>query len=673
MYNFVKSSLGWFHLVILSLGIVIIILYSFKPIESNQVFCFEDVSVIPMTANTILKNQTVIATNGKITFIGEASKATIPANAIKINAKGKFLIPGFIDCYAHIHEKNPPLFIANGITTVRNAPGQPFQHGVKYLSDNGKIFAPRIYSAGVPVSGQIASYHTQGIIANVEEARFAVRETKRMGYDALFVYVTISQETYTAVLDEAEKLNINVEGHLPYLVKFKDYATGAQRSFDNLVGFMNLQTGETYPKERLVEMAKDFKASNKYIIPTLTIHKARALSGKDDSLRQTANMKYVPPRQRAYWHLSSPNYKYIGAPLLVKTFYEQGLKLLLGSDAGFHFVIPGFSYHDEMQNFSELGIPNYDILKAGTIDAAAYLGWQEKIGTIEVNKEADMVLLDANPLEYISNTRRIAGVMLKGKWYPKTELDKKLSVVEAELKQMSGNTDRLKSFKNPSVSYKPIALYNIYYKDVLCGNEIIYSNSNGERTKIISHNSIDPPAQRNTTTEWIIKNGVPESVWVKRSSVEGVSAMKLRKSGNYFSVKGSLPFLGKVNFADSSHTQTLLAGPNTSINIDMDIVGNFYVLLKKFTPLELDQSDSVMVKKVELNPEEWGKNAVIGNMKYKIKRLSDENHMKIYEVIQPGFNGVDDFSFKAIIKSNTAGLIEEVEFNDDVIAKRMRK
>lgn len=640
-----------------------------------QTNVFTNVNIIPMDSAHILTDHFVMVTDGKIAYIGKEKPARIPKKAHYIDARGKYLIPGLIDSYAHIHEKNFGLFLANGITTVRNAPGSAFQHALKKLTDSQELIGPRIYSVGPALTGSITAYHTQGALANAEEVRFAVRETKRMGYDAVFSYVTISPEVYKEMLDEAQKCGLPVQGHVPYMVPYKDYIEGNQSSFDNLVGLMNLQSGATYPEERLAQFADDYRRTGKYVIPTLTIHKARASARKIDSLKNQSSMKYVLPRQKEYWRLNSQQYTYSGAPDIVKTFYQNGVQLLLGSDGGFHFVVHGFSYLDEAQNFAELGISNYDILSAGTVHAARYLGWDKKIGTIEVGKEADLVLLNRNPLEDIRALADHSGVMIRGSWYSREQLDEMLRTLEKEIHEMPA-TNRMEFFPKPPRSFEPYAQYEIYYKSVRCGDEKIYISQDGkQQSKILSYNSIDPLCQRNTITEWTFQNDNIQDTKVKRTSIEGTTEVSMRPNKGYTSVTGQHPIFGTINFTDSTDVHRITGGPNTSINLDVDVVGNYYVLFKHLKPLDIGQTDSVISKKIELNPEEWGRQSIIGNSWYKVTRViandTVANHKK-YEITQPGFNGSPDFNFKSVITVNEDGVIDHITFNDNVIIKKVK-
>ena len=659
--------------LLLLIGIGLNLSSTFSIVALSQTHAFTNVHVIPMDSFRILHHQTVIITDGKIAAIGNTREVSIPKEASIIDGKGQYLIPGLIDCYAHIHEKNLMLFLANGITTVRNVPGAAFQHAIKKLSDTGKLQGPRIYSTGPAVTGSVVAYHTQGMLLNADEARFAVRDVKRMGYQSVFSYVTITPDIYSAVLDEARQQGLPVQGHVPYMIPFEEYAEGSQLSFDNLVGLLNPRSGDTYPKEQLIQFAEAFRKNGKYVIPTLTIHKARSLAHKSDSLKLRAEMDYVPPRQRVYWHLNSLNYRYSGASEVVKVFYENGVKLLIGSDAGFHFAIHGFSYLEEVQNFAELGIPHYDILKSGTSSAAEFLGWDDKIGTVSIGKEADLLLVPENPLEKITTLAHHNGVMSRGVWYSRSKLNESLQSLKNELRGMPGS-DRFGGFSVPDKNYHLLAHYAISYKDIRCGDEKIFSSINSKnQMRLLSQNSIDPPCQRNTTTTWLIDNENILFTDVHRTSIEGSTQVTMtHQFPSSTRVHGNHPVYGEFDYVDSLNTYRITGGPNTSINLDMDIVANYHMLFMKLKPMEVGEADSLTSKKIELNAEEWGKRCITGDTWYKIKRRPDNAFgERNYEIIQPGFNGSSEFSFQSIITLGNDGIIKDIRFNNHVTAKRI--
>lgn len=634
----------------------------------SQTIKFENVTVLTMGGSPkALVNHDVSIQEGIIVAI-QAHPSGIKAD-VTVDGSGKFLMPGLIDCYTHIHEKSLVLEIASGVTTVVNAIGSPYQHRLKVMVDSGKLVGPRIFSVGSPLASPPAIYHTQGLLTTEEEARFAIRETKRMGYQAVFIYVNIEEGVYRAALDEAARVGLPVFGHTPYRVGGDFKINKFQVSHNNLVGLMNLETGETYDRKTLDSFAARFKQNGNYVIPTLTIHKARALAGRQDSLRMARALKYELPRQKAYWHLSETGYSYSGAKEIVQSFYQNGVHLLIGTDGGFHFVPHGAAYQLELKNFAELGIANRDILMAATTHAAQYLN-MTNIGSVEVGKVADLILLDKNPLENIENIRLLNGVMARGKWFSKNALQDLLTLHEQEIK--SSSAKRMSPFLPPK-NGKRIASYEIIQNGVVAGEENIYEmkEKKGNRA-LISQNAIDPPLQRLTQTKWSLRpDGSLTSMHVDRTGTEGRASLTAVLD-SVFSVTGKVPMYGDVAITRPVRSIQWVTAPSTSVNIDMDVVGTFHTLIPFLSDIAPGAIGKLTVAKVKLNSEEWGEKSIADTVLYIFTRLLDEGNNKKYKFSHAGFNGDSSITFMGAIEVNGNGIIESIQFNGRIEVRRKR-
>lgn len=231
------------------------------------------------------------------------------------------------------------------------------------------------------------------------------------------VYVGMEPLPYLAVMQAAREAGLPVSGHVPFKVPRELFFRAGQRSKENLIGEVNTETGGLYvPTQSLDADVQATAASGIWTIPTLTIHKARARQDPATVLLEQPDMRFVPPRQRAHWRgaegrgFAVRGYKYTGAPELVRRLHQAGARLLLGSDAGYPFVVHGFSIHDELANLVEVGLSPFETLRAGTRDAAEYLGELEHAGTVAEGKRADLLLLPANPLDDVRNVSRRVGV-----------------------------------------------------------------------------------------------------------------------------------------------------------------------------------------------------------------------------------------------------------------------
>jgi hypothetical protein len=635
-----------------------------------QSYVIHNVHVLTMDNDSIRRDQTLVVRDGLIGYLGSAERAPVNERSVVIDGRGRYVTPGLIDAYAHIHEDNLKLFLACGITTVRNAPGASPHEAMKRQIESGERIGPRIYSVSPPIAGRFPVYHSQGIARNTGEVREAVRAFHRLGYDGLFAYVTADSDYYATAQDEVARLGWSLEGHVPYRVRFDVYAAGPQRSFDNLVGLMNLQTGDTYPKELLQARAAVWKAGGKYVIPTLTIHKARSLTTRVDSLRQRAEMKYVPPRQRAYWHLSTPNFRYDGALRIVQTFREQGVRLLVGSDAGFHFVIPGFSYFEEIMHLSEAGLTNSEILNAATIEAAKFLRWDDRLGSIAPGKAADFVLWDGNPIQNLLALKTPSGVMLRGVWYPRDTLLTWLKEIETKW-STSGKFDK-GEIQTPA-GMTLAAVYTISFDGVDCGREWIFTerNASGNITWQ-SENRIDPHVPVSTTTRltWS-RDGLPVAMEVVRKSSDGMTTIQLQRDREEVVMTADVPVIGKIEDRWRLPNGAIFGGPFTSVNLDMDVVAGMQLLVNSVASMKVGDTLAVNVIRAKPNGEEWGSDAVYAVQEYKVSRQSDTTAgRKVFTIRQPGLNGSMEFPFTSSLVVDADGWIGSMVFNDKVTVTR---
>jgi len=429
-------------------------------------FAIKNVNVITMTSpNKIINNATVIIKDNKISSINEP----IPNEATIIDGKGKWLIPGLIDMHVHnladinFSSGYPTkaatiftdtqdfmlLYIANGITTAFELNARVEHFGQRNEIAKGKVIGPRIALA-LLIDGGNAS----GNIANTpSDGRQTVRIAKAQGYEFIKVYSGLNIETYKAIIDEANKQGMKVVGHIPDA--FKGKIEEAFVPHFDLVAHAEEYAKQTdsFTMQNAKRFAKLAKENRTWLTPTLItmekiLEQARSLEG----IRNLPSLKYVHPLIQSRW-LTSNNYntgtnperiayfeKLIGFHMiLVKAFKEAGVPIVAGTDAGNPGVVWGFSLHDELELLVKAGLTNEEALSSATRLPANWLGIEDKIGTVEVGKYADLILLDANPLEKIQNTRKIFGVFVNGQWIDKEKINTMLSDLE---KRNTANKDK---------------------------------------------------------------------------------------------------------------------------------------------------------------------------------------------------------------------------------------
>ncbi|HEX5885715.1 MAG TPA: amidohydrolase family protein [Pyrinomonadaceae bacterium] len=436
---------------------------------SAQTIAFTNVNVIPMDRERVLANQTVVIKNGLIAEIGDAKKLKLPGGVVLIDGTGKYLIPGLVDMHTHLlsdsdeypdsigpHELR--VMAANGVTTVRFMIGTPELLSLRDRSAKGEIEAPMIFVASPHLTGR--EQGNNFVVNTPEEARAAVRKSKAAGYDFIKVTTFIKPEVYEAAVDEAAKQKIRVVGHADSRFVGVERAWKAKQQIEHLDGYMELLLRDDAPvkgsvsdlyiynpenwksfdyvdESKIPEVARKTVASNPYVNPTQ--HFMKNTFGRlrtEDEIRNQPDFRFYPPKVQQQWLEFYKKNRFINTvPLekrarwvelrakLIKAIYDAGGRIMTGSDTPEFLWLYGFGMHHELKALKEAGLSNYAVLEAATKNPSMFLGTIDKAGTIEKGKRADLILLNANPLDDISATENRAGVMLKGKWHPQQELN----------------------------------------------------------------------------------------------------------------------------------------------------------------------------------------------------------------------------------------------------------
>lgn len=387
-------------------------------INTENNYIIQNVNIIPMNKETILYNYDLTIENGIIKTIEKHNIKTSSKHII-IDGTNKYLIPGLTDMKVHFYnDEILTLFLANGITTVRNASGKPYHLKLRKKINEGEIIGPNIFTSSPVLDGPYPYYDNIIKVLTPKQAIKYVTKFKKQGYDYIMVHDTLEPDIYNVIIETANKLNIKVIGHVPYKMNLEKTIDANQYSIDICHMVKNL--------DQTIKLAK----SQIWFCPVLvTAKKSQQLFDRSNLLKDP-NLKYERPDVIKYWTkfpAGKLQIKWIKD--LISVFNENGGRLILGTGCLAPFVLHGFSIHEELQLLVEEGLTPYEALKSGTFNAAECLGIIDRSGTIEEGKNADLVLLENNPLDKIENTKNIIGVMVKGKWLNKNDLKIKLEKV----------------------------------------------------------------------------------------------------------------------------------------------------------------------------------------------------------------------------------------------------
>jgi imidazolonepropionase-like amidohydrolase len=403
-------------------------------VPPQRTTAFVDVTVIPMDRDRTLDHQTVIVRDGRIATVGPASSTNVPSDALRIDGRGKFLMPGLTEMHGHVPGQPALgaatmfLFAANGITTVRGMQGSPFHLGFREQIARGEVLGPRFYAAG-PQMG--AGIRTPEIGDSV------VRAQKSAGYDLLKIQEGMPRASYDKVVATARSVGIPFGGHVPDDVGLWQALAMRQGTIDHLDNFMEATRDST-----IAVIVAATKRAGTAVVPTMPLWEILYTPPDSATLAMRPELKYMPKTTVAAWFRTtnaggriqgdSARQAFRATRMSILTaLHRAGVPILLGTDAPQVFSVPGFSIHREMQMMVDAGMTPFEVLQSGTRNVAAHFGTLAEAGTLEAGKRADLLLLDANPLQSVANVQRRAGVMLHGRWLPESEIQSGLAALAA--------------------------------------------------------------------------------------------------------------------------------------------------------------------------------------------------------------------------------------------------
>jgi imidazolonepropionase-like amidohydrolase len=443
-----------------------------RPVSAQNTPLFiQHVTVVDVVDGSILPDMTVEIHGRTIAAVDSAPRVRITRGATIVDGRGKYLIPGLWDMHVHLSFPEGaaqiflPLMVANGVLGARDMHSflAPIL-SIKRAVTSGAQIGPRLFVAGTAVDGPNSYLPAARIVRTPDEAKAAVRELKAAGVDFIKVYSSLPKELYLAVASEAKTDGIPFVGHVPYPVTAAEASDAGQKSLEHLtevdVGTssdeaaikaeeleaMNQKHGyipdparlrSTFDSAKTAALLERFRRNGTWQVPTLGVfyqerHTADPGLAGNDSL-----LVYIPKMLRDYWRSLPVD---IAAKMvalgavhaeLVGRLNRAGVQMLAGTDCPNPFVYPGFSLHDELGLLVRSGLTPAEALRTATINPAIFLGLTDSLGTVARGKVADLVVLDANPLTDIANTKRIRAVIQGGRLLDRRALDAMLAQAKA--------------------------------------------------------------------------------------------------------------------------------------------------------------------------------------------------------------------------------------------------
>ena len=420
--------------------------------------------------STAIVGVTIIHTDGRppqtdatVRIVGErihsvidaADAAPLPDGVRQLDGRGKFLIPGLWDMHVHLTDSTEtalPALVANGVTGVRDMGGD-----LKLLDrwrseiESGQRLGPRIYRTGPYVDGPKEDAPFRLTVTNPKEARAAVEQLAAQKVDLIKIHNEVPRDAFFALAEAADKAGVPFGGHVPKTVRAAEASDAGQKSIEHVMtlfegiftkeepGKKGLVTGiELFKEQGARELFARFATNRTWVTPTLIAYDAsarwRSTKGDPRGVYVAASLK---KQWNRYFPIQGPIVESIRQRIsahcfdLVGIMHKQGVGLLAGTDLALRDIFPGFSLHDELAHLVKAGLTPLAALQTATIAPARFLGVEAMQGAVKPGYVADLVLLDANPLEKIGNTRRIAAVIVRGRVLERSDLDRLLDKVQA--------------------------------------------------------------------------------------------------------------------------------------------------------------------------------------------------------------------------------------------------
>ncbi|WP_299440365.1 amidohydrolase family protein [uncultured Aquimarina sp.] len=406
---------------------------------NNNSYLIRNVNIIPMTQDTILTNKMIYVKEGIIQSIENSIKVQ---DIEVIDGENRYVMPGLIDMHVHIWDRYElGLYLSNGITAVRNLWGMPMHLRIKEDVNNEEIISPMFFTTGPKLTGPEFIGDDNLQLTTPNEAKEKVISYKDRGYDFIKTYYGLTEDIFDAVIEQAIISDIDIVAHpsqkVPYSYHFNPQIKSIEHAEDIIQQPLNYKLDTL----KLKEVINDFsKSKHSSFSPTLTVYNNIYQMLIDDRILVSEQLQFMNPlikkvdskAQFERWYNTklrdSSTVKTIKNQhdfhlKIIKKLHEAGTTFICGTDAGIGITIPGFSIHQELAFYKEAGLSNYEVLKTATVNASKTHSIMNNMGTIEVGKIANLLLIDNNPLLDLSTLQNPSTVFIKGRKLNKETLD----------------------------------------------------------------------------------------------------------------------------------------------------------------------------------------------------------------------------------------------------------
>jgi imidazolonepropionase-like amidohydrolase len=363
--------------------------------------------LVPMDSDRVLPDQTIVVVGDRIVAVGPDDTTALPDGAAVIDVHGAYVTPGLIDMHVHVRRGELRSYVDAGITSVRNMWGYQALPALMHEIDAGVRVGPAIYSASQGLDGTPAVWPETQIVDDPAQADAIVEAQVAAGWRFLKVYNSLSTASYDAIVAAARARGIRFLGHVPNRVPVEHALDSAQASIEHLRGYdlaltrRGTQTGtflawEDIDASRIPALAAHTATAGTWNCPTMAVFDVLTRQVDDDTRASVLANRAT----------------------MIRALFDAGARLLAGTDSGIDLSVPGASIHDELEDLVGAGLSPYEALRAATSGAAEFLQESDEIGTVTVGRRADLLIVDANPLEDVAALRSVEAVVLRGAWFP---------------------------------------------------------------------------------------------------------------------------------------------------------------------------------------------------------------------------------------------------------------